>query len=119
MANPWERVCCHKLSVLDYDGQSCYSLTERFETVCLNEHVLRAAISARNDYLQMGTNPNNNESMRHLAYRQFIYDIFGRLGRGVRTVIPACSVTAIRNRYPGSTYTGFRAGRVGVVLPPT
>ena len=48
---------------------------------------------------------------RLMAYRQFICWAYRgeRLGKGVRRVLPACVVTAIRARYadPQEEYTGF------------
>jgi hypothetical protein len=50
-------------------------------------------------------------AMRYAAYRQFIAWVYGRLGRRVRRVIPACVVNEIRRRFPNNPdedYVGFR-----------
>ncbi len=43
------------------------------------------------------------------AYRQFTCWIHGKLGKGVRRVVPACVVKEIRNEFPNAAdvYTGF------------
>ncbi len=48
-----------------------------------------------------------------LAYRNFTGWVHGKLGIGVRKVIPACTVLKIRDKFPeedGRLYVGFIAG---------
>ena len=47
---------------------------------------------------------------RLAAYRQFIHWTYGRLGRGIRRVIPSCVVAAVRREFPEAdgVYTGFK-----------
>ena len=47
---------------------------------------------------------------RYAAYRQYIWWVYGRLGRKRRKVIPAYVVLAIRKQFPeaDSNYTGFK-----------
>ena len=47
---------------------------------------------------------------RYAAYRQYIWWVYGRLGRKRRKVIPACVVLAIRKQFPEAdgNYTGFK-----------
>ena len=47
---------------------------------------------------------------RYAAYRQYIWSVYGRLGRKRRKVIPACVVLAILKQFPeaGGKYTGFK-----------
>ena len=44
------------------------------------------------------------------AYRQYIWWVYGRLGRKRRKVIPACVVLAIQKQFPEAdgNYTGFK-----------
>ena len=37
---------------------------------------------------------------RYAAYRQYIWCVYGRLGRKRRKIIPACVVLAIRKQFP-------------------
>ena len=50
------------------------------------------------------------ESFRKAAYRQFVLWRFGKLGRGVRKVVPSYAVLSIRRIYPSpdGQYMGFR-----------
>ena len=43
-----------------------------------------------------------NRSLRYVGYRMFTWWVHNRLGRGVRKVIPACAIWAIRDAYPDS-----------------
>jgi len=47
---------------------------------------------------------------RYAAYRQYIWWVFGRLGRKKRKIIPACVVLAIQKQFPEAdgSYTGFK-----------
>lgn len=47
---------------------------------------------------------------RYAAYRQYIWWVYGRLGRKRRKVIPASVVLAIRKQFPEAdgNYTGFK-----------
>lgn len=53
---------------------------------------------------------NENRKLRYLAYREFVRWCFGRLGRHIRKVIPACVVRSIRVAFPKNAneeYEGF------------
>ena len=57
----------------------------------------------------------DNRAMRHAAYTQFVLLAHGRLGAGVRVVVPSCCVWKIRTTFPDAsgTYTGFIASKLG------
>ena len=46
----------------------------------------------------------------YAAYRQYIWWVYGRLGRKRRKIIPACVVLAIRKQFPEAddNHTGFK-----------
>ena len=43
-----------------------------------------------------------NSTKRKALYRLYVWFRFGRLGRGVRKVIPECVKVGIRNHFPDS-----------------
>ena len=47
---------------------------------------------------------------RYAAYRQYVWWIYGRLGRRHRTIILSCVVSIIRKEFPEAdgNYTGFK-----------
>jgi len=48
--------------------------------------------------------------MRYITYREFIKFAYGTIGRCIRTVIPACVVKIIRQKFPKLAvinYVGF------------
>ena len=47
---------------------------------------------------------------RYAAYRQYIWWVYGRLGKKRRKIIPACVVLAIRMQFPEAdgNHTGFK-----------
>ena len=52
-----------------------------------------------------------NKTMRHTAYKQYIYYKVGRTGRGHRICPPSCVLWAIRDLWPATDneeYTGFK-----------
>ena len=109
-----ERVCCLK------KPENCLRNMPGFDICVLNEQVLRLAVAHRNDLLgQRNLRDGNsveerNRSLRHAAYRQLTLMRYGRLGEGVRMVIPSCCVWKIRRFFPDPNgfYEGFRAARI-------
>lgn len=69
----------------------------------------------RQDGLALPVDEDYNKGKRHAAYRQFILWHHGRLGVGVRRVIPSCCVWAIRDKFPDQfgQYHGFVPSRLG------
>ena len=51
---------------------------------------------------------------RLLAYKNFTEWVYGRLGKGVRKVIPSCAVNLIRKTFPegDGQYSGFQEGDI-------
>ena len=52
----------------------------------------------------------STSAFRKVAYRQFILDKYGRLGKGNRKVALSCVVLTVRTVYPSPTgvYMGFK-----------
>ncbi|XP_078353858.1 uncharacterized protein LOC144638536 [Oculina patagonica] len=82
----------------------------RFQKLCLDPEVLELCIRNRADIRNDREN-NSTSSFRKAAYRQFILEKYGRLGKGNRKVAPSCVVLRVRRQYPSPTgiYMGFRA----------
>ena len=96
-----ENKCCRR--------RSCISLTRRFEKLCLDTEYLR--LSARNvGEIRNDREDNSTRAFRKQAYRHFIIDTHGYLGKGNRRVAPSCVVCRIRRQYPSPTgvYMGFK-----------
>ena len=57
------------------------------------------------------------ETCRWLAYTQFVYWVYGKLGRGVRKIVPACAVHKIRKTFPAPNgiYTGFKFSSINTI----
>ncbi|XP_056003260.1 P2X purinoceptor 7-like isoform X2 [Ostrea edulis] len=90
--------------------------TERdFRLLVLDELVLHVAQMYRQDVLALPNDADYNKGKRHAAYRQFILWQHGRLGIGVRMVIPSCCVWTIRDKFPDQygQYVGFIPSRLG------
>ena len=87
----------------------CVTLTQRFYKLCLDPDILQLCILNRAD-IRNDPFDNSTQQFREAAYRQFILDKYGYLGRGNRKVVPSCVVWKVRSRYPSPTgvYMGFR-----------
>lgn len=92
----------------------CYFLKD-FRLLVLDELVLHVAQMYRQDVLALPNDADYNKGKRHAAYRQFILWQHGRLGIGVRMVIPSCCVWTIRDKFPDQygQYVGFIPSRLG------
>ena len=89
-------------------------------TVVMNEDVIRAAINLDQNIAWEDTWDHHPKSLRHQAYRQFIYHVAGTTGLQRRLIVPSCIAWAIRNKWPDpdGVYTDFKAatGNKSVVL---
>lgn len=101
MAQEIENKCC--------GNRNCITLRRRFEKLCLDAEVLELCIKNRAD-IRNDREDNSTSSFRKAAYRQFILDRYGYLGKGNRKVAPSCVVLRVRRQYPSATgiYMGFR-----------
>lgn len=81
----------------------CVTTHATFTKLCLNPDVLQLAV--RND-----REDNSTRSFRKSAYRQFVLDGYGHLGKGNRNVCPSCVVLKVCQSYPSQSgvYMGFR-----------
>ena len=97
-----ENKCCAQ--------RRCVTTHSRFSKLCLDPDVLQLAIRNRGD-IRNDRDDNSTRAFRKAAYRQYVLDRYGYLGKGNRKVCPSCVVTVIRRHYPSQTgvYMGFRA----------
>ena len=102
MPDDQENVCCSRVT--------CITRYTSFSNICLDRDILEVCIKARCDIRADDFN-FSMESFRKAGYRQFALWRYGKLGRGNRKVIPACTVLRIRSRYPApdGRYMSFRA----------
>lgn len=96
-----ENKCCGR--------RRCVTSYSRFSKLCLDPDVLQLCIRNRAD-IRNDRDDNSTRAFRKAAYRQFVLDKYGYLGKGNRKVFPACVVKKIREHYPSQTgvYMGYR-----------
>lgn len=97
-------LCCLEVDAISeekFENQNCITLCTEFKTLCLEKFVLQNVLvglhKTRGDPL---ASELTNRSLRFAAYKQFIWWIFQKLGKGNRRVIPSCVVWNIRKLYP-------------------
>ncbi|XP_040359986.1 P2X purinoceptor 7-like [Ixodes scapularis] len=101
-----ESVCCREIPAATEKQQSgCVTRNVRFHTLCMEEVVLDIIFHTLQDH---GVRVESTRRYRYISYSQLAHWLWGRLGRNHRTVLPACAVHKIRERFPSEDYTGFQ-----------
>lgn len=100
---PHEELCCRR------SGGACITSSPLFKLLVLRRSTLEAALLYR-DPLDLPTGLHQTKTLRHYAYRQYIFWRFGEQADGSHPVIPSCCVWRIREEYPSldRCYSGFR-----------
>ncbi|XP_060576426.1 P2X purinoceptor 7-like, partial [Ruditapes philippinarum] len=105
MPTELERKCC------GCKPENCVSQRDQMDRICLDPEVLAIGQAYYRDMLGRHRQhmEDYNKTMRHSGYRNFTLWRHGRLGAGVRRVIPSCCVRRIRDTFPSAsgTYTGL------------
>ena len=105
MAQVIENKCC--------GYRNCITSKRRFQKLCLDPEVLEMCIRNRAD-IRNDREDNSTSSFRKAAYRQFILEKYGHLGKGNRKVAPSCVVLRSEGsilHQPGYTW-GFDQSNV-------
>ena len=79
--------------------KQCITESEPFEAVCLNRHVLQAAIASWIDFHPDERNLENI-NFRFISYKQYIWWSYGYLGKRKRNPLPNCVIAKIRKTFP-------------------
>ena len=101
MSQEVENRCC--------SSRDCVSLSARFRKLCLDPDYLQLSIKCSGD-IRNDRQDNSSRAFRKAAYRHYIIEEYGYLGKHKRRVCPSCCVWKIREHYPSSTgvYMGFK-----------
>ena len=76
---------------------------KQFHTLCLEKLVFKNVLVGLNEPKKDALEKENeikNRSPRFAAYKQFVWWINQRLGKGNRRVLPSCVFWKIRQHYP-------------------
>ncbi|CAH3142665.1 unnamed protein product, partial [Porites lobata] len=103
MSQEVENRCCN--------SRDCVSLSARFRKLCLDPDYLQLSRKCSGD-IRNDRQDNSSRAFRKAAYRHYIIEEYGYLGKHKRRVCPSCCVWKIREHYPSSTgvYMGFKPG---------
>ena len=97
-----ENVCCRNPNIFEddvFDGKTCITESDAFDSVCLNRFVLQAALGTWNDN-NHDTRKLDHKNYRFIAYKQYISWSYGYLGKRKRKPLRNCAITKIRQTYP-------------------
>ena len=80
-----------------------------FRKLCLDPDYLQLSIKSSGD-IRNDRQDSSSRTFRKAAYRHYIIEEHGYLGKRKRRVCPSCCVWKIREHYPSSTgvYMGFK-----------
>ena len=90
-------------------------MSKQFQTLCLEKLLLKNVLvgphEAKGDSLE-NQNKIKNRPLRFAAYKQSLLQIYRRLGKGNRRVLPSCVFWKIRQHYPEANrqYVSFNKG---------
>ena len=90
--------------------RDCVSQSRRFRKHCLDAEYLQ--LSAKNTAdIRNDRQDSSSRTLRKAAYRNYILDTHGFLGKRNRKIVPSCCVLCVRRHYPSATgvYMSFRA----------
>ena len=101
MPQDMENKCCGR--------RNCVLQTRRFQKLCLDAECLLLCAKNTAD-IRNDRQDSSSRTFRKAAYRNYILDTHGYLGKRKRKVVPSCCVLCIRRHYPSATgiYMGFR-----------
>ena len=97
-----ERVCCNQAGCV-------LMIDKNLAAIVLNRDALRTAVNASRLRLCEREWDYSNDTMRHTAYKQYVYFAIGHTGKGKRICPPNCVLWRIRDMYPSvEPYVGFK-----------
>ncbi|CAN7944072.1 unnamed protein product [Ixodes pacificus] len=115
MPTTTESVCCKEQAKVKEKAGSLPCITKHhlFHLYCLNRDILdleyvKLRVSRP---LSLRNRQHINAKYRYTAYCQFVWWMYGKLGRENRVPLPSCVVTRVRQEFPApkpSDYRGFR-----------
>lgn len=105
--NSKARNCCR-----DTPGRCVLLWDHELRGIVLGSRAVRAALNQARCLRHQDSWDHENANLRFQAYQQYIYATIGTTGSGNRVPIPACVCWAIRDRWPGVSYVGFKEAPV-------
>ena len=101
MPQDMENKCCGR--------RNCVLQTRRFRKLCLDPECLLLCAKNTAD-IRNDRQDSSGRTFRKAAYRNYVLDTHGYLGKRKRKVVPSCCVLCICRHYPSAMgiYMGFR-----------